>query len=138
MASKHKLGVALLGLLLINASIGCASPVRLSTGPIKIDRIGTCEEIDSTGQPIRETSLFSAGSEVVYVYFHLESPVSVPIEVKWFRDDESIGTAARRVEPGPNNTWLRSKEGEHLPPGNYSAEIWANETKMAEVKFVIQ
>lgn len=116
----------------------CQSPIRISVGQVEVSEIGTCREIASDGQPLEVTSSFSAGTSIVYVYFRLEGPVSVPLVIKWYRYDVLLATVEQRMEPGLRNAWLAAGEGQVLPAGNYEVKLEAGDAVLAEASFVVE
>jgi hypothetical protein len=121
---------------LILVVVGCG--LSVSVGRISISEIGTCQEVDTEGQPLRITSIFPAGTHIVYLYFRLESPTAVPLEIRWFWEDNLIGTMSQRLEAGLHHTWLAAEEGESLPPGKYRVEVIAGKMTIGETNFVIR
>jgi len=128
------LGWAIVAALLAN----CAGHVGVSFGEVKISRVLTCSEVGPSGEPVGITSTFPADTRRVHLYMQLEGPVSVPLEIRWFRENELVAVQQARIPPGVSHTWMGWEGGEAIPAGQFRVEIVMGEVRMAAIAFEIQ
>jgi hypothetical protein len=100
--------------------------------------IGRRSDPEGTIPPTERTERFAAGEEI-----HLAIKVSpparpAPVRVAWYGpDDNLLREDAKRVSERDEYVSFSTNESASWDPGEYRAEIWLHDQKIAEQRFAV-
>jgi len=132
--------------------IGC-TPVKAVTekitsiientlGPVEIEEVTVCKDVDSSAKPVEPTDTFPSGTRVVYVSvkFNNMTPED-KITTKWnyLETGEEINTADLTTEKSGSGYFgfnLTIDQG--FPSGRYTAMVYLNNELIETVEFLVE
>jgi hypothetical protein len=113
---------------------------RFFAGPVEIDRAVVCSELDDSGRPVGEASVFQWGGRQVCMMFRYEAPRPGSVmDIVWRFQDRVIFRESLRIgeTSGSKAFFLLREDGSPLPVGEYDVAIESDGKERCRIPFSV-
>ncbi|MDD5622505.1 MAG: hypothetical protein PHQ09_05000 [Actinomycetota bacterium] len=112
------------------------------SGPIEIEEITVCKNVDTDYSPIDPTDIFPSGTEIVYLSVKINNMTREDkLTVKWnyLESGEEISTTDFQTEtPGSGYVGFSLAIEGAFPSGRYNAAVYLNNQAQQTVEFSVE
>jgi len=135
---KTKLTITILITAFVSAALigGCAP------GPVEIEEVITCKNVDSESKPLEPATVFPSGTNVIYVSVKIKNMTTEDkITTKWnyLETGQEINTSDFTTDtPGSGYIGFSLTTEGAFPSGRYNAVVYLNGEEVKTVEFLVE
>lgn len=118
------------------------SIIENTLGPVEIEEITVCKDVDSSAKPVEPTDTFPSGTRVVYVSVKINNMTledKITTKLTYLETGEEIYTADLTTEKSGSGYFgfnLTIDQG--FPSGRYNAVVYLNNELAETVEFSVE